>query len=72
MREHPCMTKARWQNETDQAYPGWRSWWNYTLEVRGELKFTGSFDACKMATGAFTIEPYEIRDCTGKSAVSNR
>lgn len=72
MSEHPCLTRARWRNEKDQASPMWRPWWNYTLTVRGDLKFTGSYDACLIARDAFAIEPYEIKDCTGKSHVSNR
>jgi hypothetical protein len=72
------MTKRDWlelaakRHQHDAASPFWREHWKYTLFARGQVQFTGSYDACIIAAEAFRTEPYTISDITGRAAITNR
>lgn len=72
MTKKDWLSRARDQHAKDVNGPIWREHWTYRFYVRGKLIFKGSFEACKIAVNGWRTEPYEIKDCTGRSHVSNR
>lgn len=76
--KHPCILRAEALQAESITSPFWREHFNHRLMVkhagtpRHVVEFTGSYEACIIAMGAFSTLPYRIVDCTGAIKGENR